>query len=227
MLVLLKSDQLHRVINRGDNEITETMPPESFTSHIAFEKLKQLHQVLTSDNAKQKIPLTDATFFDAAFKYVDDRLKLTLSILVPETEMSPLANELDAVTVQLNAFLGNSNPGHLKNATNSFNTVLVRIRNFPFPLQKGSFDFSKAVASFEKTAADAYRSLEDQNKNLQQELKTTKEDLKSKQKQITELATKLAVKETEIQTVLVRYNSEFENPEEPRIRWLTSKGKIC
>ncbi len=175
------------------------MSPESFTSHIAFEKLKQLHQVLTSDNAKQKIPLADATFFGAAFKYVDDRLKLTLSVLVPETEMSPLGNELDAVAVQLNAFLGNSNPGHLKNATNSFNTVLVRIRNFPFPLQKGSFDFSKAVASFEKTTSDAYRSLEDQNKNLQQELKTTKGRSEGKTKTNYGVATALAVKQTEIQ----------------------------
>ena len=41
------------------------MIPESFTSNPVFEKLEQLHQALSSDTAKEKIQLQDASFFEA------------------------------------------------------------------------------------------------------------------------------------------------------------------
>ena len=152
------------------------MIPESFTSHPVFEKLEQLHQALSSDTAKEKIQLQDASFFEATYKYVKDRLKLTLPILVQEPELNALASEVDAVTVQINAYAGNGNPGHITNATNSVTSVLNRIRNFPFPLSKGDFDFSKSVAGFEQAATTSYKNLEVLNANLQQALKKAEED---------------------------------------------------
>lgn len=186
------------------------MIPEKFTSHPVFEKLEQLQQVLSSDSAKEKIPLQDATLFEATCKYVKDRLKLTLPILVQEPELNALAAEVDAVTVQLNTFLGNNNIGHVTNATNSINSVLNRIRNFPFPLSKGDFDFSKSIAGFEQVATSSYKNLEAQNTNLQQSIKKAEEDLAAKQTQLAAIETKLAAKELEIQNVLTRYNTEFE-----------------
>jgi len=186
------------------------MIPESFTSHPVFEKLEQLHQALSSDTAKEKIQLQDASFFEATYKYVKDRLKLTLPILVQEPELNALASEVDAVTVQINAYAGNGNPGHITNATNSVTSVLNRIRNFPFPLSKGDFDFSKSVAGFEQVATTSYKNLEVLNANLQQALKKAEEDLTAKQTQLANIETKLAAKEVEIQNVLTRYNTEFE-----------------
>jgi hypothetical protein len=186
------------------------MLSEAFTSHAAFEKLEQLHQVLISDGAKEKIPLNDAAFFEAVYKYTKDRLKLALPILVQEPEMTALANEVDAITVQINAFLGNNNIGHVTNATNNSNSVLNRIRNFPFPFSKGDFDFSKSIAGFEQAATNGFKNLETINNNLQQELKKAQDDLVAKQTQLTNLESKLAAKEVEIQNVLARYNTEFE-----------------
>jgi len=186
------------------------MIPESFTSHIAFEKLEQLQQALNADTAKEKISLQDAAFFEAVYKYVKDRLKLTLPILVQDAELNALANEIDAVTVQINAYAGNANPGHITNATNSVTSVLNRIRNFPFPLSKGDYDFSKSIAGFEQAATASYKNLEAQNANLQQTIKKAEEDLTAKQTQLANIETKLAAKEVEIQNVLARYNTEFE-----------------
>jgi hypothetical protein len=73
------------------------MIPESFTSHIVFEKLDQLKQVLNSESTKEKIALQDATFFEAVYSYVKDRLKLTFPILVQDAEVNALANEVDQV----------------------------------------------------------------------------------------------------------------------------------
>jgi hypothetical protein len=186
------------------------MIPESFTSHTVFEKLEQLQQALNADTAKEKISLQDAAFFEASYKYTKDRLKLTLPILVQEAEMNALSQEIDAVTVQINAYAGNNNPGHITNATNSVTSVLNRIRNFPFPLSKGDYDFSKSIAGFEQTATASYKNLEAQNVNLQLAIKKAEEDLTAKQTQLTNIETKLAAKEVEIQNVLTRYNTEFE-----------------
>lgn len=186
------------------------MIPESFTSHTVFEKLEQLQQALNADSAKEKISLQDAAFFEAVYKYTKDRLKLTLPILVQEAEMNALSQEIDAVTVQINAYAGNANPGHITNATNSVTSVLNRIRNFPFPLSKGDYDFSKSIAGFEQTATASYKNLETQNTNLQQAIKKAEEDLTAKQTQLANIETKLAAKEVEIQNVLTRYNTEFE-----------------
>jgi hypothetical protein len=186
------------------------MLSETFANHAAFEKLEQLHQVLISDGAKEKIPLNDIAFFEAVYKYVKDRLKLALPILIQETEMTALATEVDSITAQVNAFLGNNNIGHVTNATNNSNSVLNRIRLFPLLLSKGDFDFSKSIATFEQVATTGYKNLDAINSTLQQELKKTQDDLIIKQTQLTNIESKLAAKEVEIQNVLSRHNTEFE-----------------
>jgi len=146
-----------------------------------------------------------------------------------------LANEVDAVTVQINAYAGNGNPGHITNATNSVTSVLNRIRNFPFPLSKGDFDFSKSVAGFEQAATASYKNLEALNTNLQQAIKKAEEDLTAKQTQLANIETKLAAKEIEIQNVLTRYNTEFEalkttansDIDTEKKKFNAGKGKCC
>lgn len=187
------------------------MTSENFTNHTAFVKLEQLHQVLISDTAKEKIQqVADLAFFDAAYKYIADRLKLTLPILVQESELNALSNEVDAAMVQINAFLGNNNAGHLSNAVNNINSVFNRIRNFPFPLSKGDFDFSKAVANFQQAAQTGYENLKNINAKLLQDLTAIQANLDTKKVQLQEIEQKLAAKEIEIQNVLSRYNTEFE-----------------
>lgn len=185
------------------------MLSENFTNHPVFEKLDQFNQVIISES-KDKIPLNDLSFFELAFKYIKDRLNLTIPLLVQESELNNLVSEIDAAMVQINSFLGNNNVGHITNATNNLHSTISRVRNLPFPFSKGDFDFSKTIASFEHAASVAYRNLEALNNTLQQQLKTVQDDLAAKQNQLANLETKVAAKEVEIQNVLSRYNTEFE-----------------
>lgn len=187
------------------------MTPDNFTNHIVFEKLEQLKQALFAENAKEKIGVENFSFFEAVYLFISDRLRLTIPILVQEAELTNLASEIEAGTVQINSFLGNNNAGHLPNAVNNFNTALNRIKNLPLPLNKGDFDFSKVVASFQKTVENAYKNLESLNRKLQDDLKVTQDDLAAKNAQITTLQQQLTTKETEIQNVLSSYNTEFES----------------
>jgi hypothetical protein len=133
-----------------------------------------------------------------------------LPILVQETEVNALSTEIDAAMVQINAYLGNNNTGHINNAVNNFNSAFNRIKNFPFPLSKGDFDFSKSIAGFQKAAQTGYENLKAINEKLVQDLASTQANVDAKQTQLAAVEQKLAAKETEIQNVLVRYNTEFD-----------------
>ena len=187
------------------------MTADSFTNHIVFEKIEQLKKALFTENGKEKIGVENFSFFEAVYLFVSDRLKLTIPILVQEAELTSLASEIEAATVQINSFLGNNNAGHLPNAVNNFNSALNRIKNLPLPLNKGDFNFSKVVASFQNTVENAYKNLESLNRKLQDDLKVTQDDLTAKKAQITTLQQQLTTKETEIQNVLNTYNTEFES----------------
>lgn len=188
----------------------QDMQPENFTDHTVFEKLEQLKQALASDNAKEKIEIENFSFFETAYLFIIDRLKLTIPVLVQDAELANLASEIEAGTSQINSFLGNNNIGHINNARNNFNSALNRIRNFPLPLSKTNFDFSKVIASFQKTVEDAYQTIEASNVKLQEDLKATQQEIENKDAQIEALQQQLANKEVEIQNVLTNYNTEFE-----------------
>lgn len=187
------------------------MQPEYFTNHIVFEKLEQLKQALLAENAKEKIGIEHFPFFETAYLFITDRLKLTISVLVQETELANLASEIEQGTVQINSFLGNENIGHITNAINNFNSAINRVRNFPMPLSKGDFDFSKVIAIFQKTVDESYKTIDAQNKKLQESLALTQQDLDSKNAQIVALQQQMTTKEAEIQNVLANYNTEFES----------------
>lgn len=187
------------------------MLPEIFKSHFVFEKLDQFHQVLETDNAKEKIGIDSLAFFDATYNYIKDKLKVTIPLLIQEPELASLVSEIDAGTTQINAFLGNNNPGNLTNATNNFYSALNRVRNLPFPVSKGDFDFSKSIADFQQIVQDKYEILEEENSKLKENLNTTEKDLVAKQNQIGEIEKKLAAKEAEIQNVLSTYQTEYTN----------------
>nr|WP_294901295.1 hypothetical protein [uncultured Pedobacter sp.] len=187
------------------------MQPENFINHTVFEKLEQLKQALSTENAKEKVGIENFSFFETVYLFINDRLKLTIPILIQEAELTALASEIEAGTVQINSFLGNNNVGHITNAINNYSSALNRVRNFPMPFSKGDFDFSKVIATFQKTLEEAYKTIEADNKKLQEYLKKIQEDLLQKNTQISTLEQVLTTKEVEIQNVLNNYNTEFEN----------------
>lgn len=186
------------------------MIAENFKNHPVFEKLEQLKQVLLTENVNEKVGTDNFVYFESFHLFIKDRLKLTIPILIQEPELNALSSEIEAGTVQLNAFIGNNNAGHIQNAINNFNSALNRIRTLPVPISKGDFDFSKAIAIFEETINTSYLSLDEINKKLQKELNNTQEDLMTKSAQITALEKQLSAKETEILNVLNKYTTEFE-----------------
>jgi hypothetical protein len=186
------------------------MTGETYKEHNVFEKLNQLNQALSSDTAKDVIEIENYLFFQSAFEFITDRLKLTIPSLVQEAELKALSSEIEAGTVQINSYIGNKNIGHINNAVNNLTSSLNRVRNLPLLLSKGDFDFSKAVATFQKTFENAYDSLESEKNKLKEQLKLTEDDLITKNTLLSALQQQITAKEVEIKGILTKYTAEFE-----------------
>ncbi len=187
------------------------MTSENFDNHNIFDRLNSLEEILENDDVKNKIDLEKLSFFQTVFSYVNQRVKLTIPDLVQQTELDALSNELNAGITQVNSYIGNNNIGHLNNATNNFNAAINRIKNFPIPVAKADFNFSRKIADFEKTAKSKYKSLEKDKDELRTEIEKFKTDLTTKETQIQKLLKLIEGKETEIQNLNSTFQTNFNN----------------
>jgi hypothetical protein len=202
------------------------MNTENFEKHVLFDKLQQFEQIISDPDAKDKIDIERLTFFQSVFDYISQRINLTIPDLVQQVEMDALSNEIAAGVTQINNFLGNNNAGHLTNATNNFNSVLTRIRNFPIPLSKNDFNFSKKIANFESTVKKKYDSLEKEKTNLEKEITEFKTDLDNKEKEIQRLFKLLSDKEAQIQNLNSTFQTEFNNIKSQQNQGFKSDKKV-
>lgn len=202
------------------------MNPDTFQNHPLYEKLEQLKLRLSEDESKEKISVEMLSFFNSAYQYISDRIKITIPILVQDAEMNAMGSEVEAALQQINAFLGNSNAGHLTNATNNFNSALNRTRNFPLPFSKNDFNFSKAISDFQKTVKEKYDILEKENKNLKEAIEKFESDLNNKEEEILRLFKLIETKETEIQNLNSTFQTEFNNIKTKAIQEFDTDRKL-
>tara|TARA_R110002124_G_scaffold236769_2_gene401993 strand:- start:10 stop:1224 length:1215 start_codon:yes stop_codon:yes gene_type:complete len=187
------------------------MTSENFDNHTIFDRLNSLEEILANEEVKEKIDLEKLSYFQTVFSYINQRVKLTIPDLVQQTELDSLSTELDAGISQINSFLGNNNVGHLTNATNNFIAAINRIKNFPIPVAKSDFNFSRKIADFEKTAKSKYKSLEKEKDQLKTEIENFKTDLTTKETEIQRLLKLIEGKETEIENLNSTFQTNFNN----------------
>jgi predicted nucleic acid-binding Zn-ribbon protein len=187
------------------------MTSENFEKHNIFDRLNSFEEILANDDVKEKIDLEKLSFFQTVFSYINQRVKLTIPDLVQQAELDALSDELNAGISQINSFLGNNNVGHLNNATNNLIAAINRIKNFPIPVAKADFNFSRKIAEFEKIAKSKYKSLEKEKDNLKSEIESFKTDLSVKETEIQRLLKLIEGKESEIQNLNSTFQTNFNN----------------
>lgn len=187
------------------------MDPNNFKNHLVFSKLSELNTVLKSQEAKDKIDLASMHYFQSASKYIRDKLKLTIPILVPDAEFNTLAQEITAATSQIRPFLSNLNVGHLNNAIANLNSALNRVRSLPTPMSKVDYDYAKAITDFESTVRAKYETLKSENNKLKNQNTSLKDELGRIDQELTRLANLLTTKEKEIQNLNSNFQTEFTN----------------
>lgn len=187
------------------------MTSENFEKHNIFDRLNSFQEILANDDVKEKIDLEKLSFFQTVYAYINQRVKLTIPDLVQQAELDALSDELNGGISQINSFLGNSNIGHLNNATNNLNAAINRIKSFPIPVAKADFNFSRKIAEFENIAKSKYKSLEKEKNELKSEIENFKTDLSEKETEIQRLIKLIEGKENEIQNLNSTFQTDFNN----------------
>lgn len=186
------------------------MTPTEFENHQVFEKLEQINSRIEESELRELIAIDSLNFFETAISYLKDRFKLTIPIIVQETELNTIAKEIENALTQINSFVGNKNVGHITNATNHLYTAITRIRNLPLPFAKNDFNFSKNISNFEKITKEKYSSLEVENKELKNEFSTLSKKLEDTNKELEKVNTTLKQKELDIQNLNNSFQTNFD-----------------
>ena len=186
------------------------MAPTEFENHQVFEKLDQISSRIEEKELRKLIGVDGINFFETAISYLKDRLKLTISTIVQEAELTTISKEIENSLTQINAFVGNKNTGHITNATNHLYTATSRGRNLPLPFTTNGFDFSKNIVNFEKITKEKYDQLETENKELKKQFDALSKKLEETDKALENVNTTLKQKELKIQNLNKSFQTNFE-----------------
>jgi hypothetical protein len=187
------------------------MTGQGFENHLVFDKLEQFKNRLTEVEIRESIGINDLNFFETAYKYLIDRLKLTIPTIVQESELTTISQEIENSLSQINTFVGNKNSGHLTNAKTHLHSAITRVRNLPLPFSKSDFNFSKNIANFEKIVQEKYEVLENENEGLKKDLENLNTELDANRTELKRISALLEQKETEIQNLNSSFQIEFTN----------------
>jgi cell division septum initiation protein DivIVA len=193
------------------------MAPTEFENHQVFEKLDQISSRIEEKELRKLIGVDSINFFETAISYLKDRLKLTISTIVQEAELTTISKEIENSLTQINAFVGDKNTGHITNATNHLYTATSRGRNLPLPFlendfdfSKNGFDFSKNIAKFEKITKEKYDQLETENKELKKQFDALSKKLKETDEALENVNKTLEEKELKIKDLNESFQTNFE-----------------
>lgn len=187
------------------------MTSSEFENHPVFEKLEQIIIRISEKKVREKIELEKLNFYDSSCKYIKDRIKLTIPVLVPIAELNTISLELENGFAQINAFIGNNNIGHLNNADANINSAMTRIRNLPIPFSKSDFNFTKVISNFEEIVTAKQKQIETENNALKGELESIKLDLVAKQNEIKQVSDLLVAKTNEINNLTSTFQTDHNN----------------
>ena len=182
-----------------------------FENHQVFDKLEQFKNRINEKEVRELMSVDHIHFFETSENYLRDRLKLTIPIIVQESELSQISVEIESALTQLNSFVGNKNIGHINNAINNLHSAISRVRNLPLPFSKNDFNFSKNISNFEKIVHEKYNEIETENNALKEIIEGLKTEVNNNITELKNINNKLSQKETEIQNLNSTFQTEFSN----------------
>jgi hypothetical protein len=187
------------------------MNPSDFKQHPVFDRLSDLKKSLQSKAAREHINLDSLNYLQTSMNYIADRLNCSIPILIQDSELNAIAQDLTNELGQINAFLGNSNSGHLINAINNVNASLSKIRNLPSQLIKGNSNYSKILSNFDSLVRAKLDFLNNENKSLKNQISLLGKDLEKSNQELKKLSNSLLQKEKEIQNLNNNFQTDFKN----------------
>jgi hypothetical protein len=187
------------------------MNPSDFKQHPVFDRLSDLKKSLQTKTARENISLDNLNYLQTSMNYIFERLNSSIPILIQDSEINAIAQDLTNEQGQINAFLGNLNPGHLVNAINNANSCLLKVRNLPYVAVHGKYDFSKVLSDFDGLVKTKLDFLNKENKSLKNQITSLGKDLEKSNQDLKRLSNALNQKEKEIQNLNNNFQTDFKN----------------
>ena len=95
--------------------------------------------------------------------------------LIPIQPLNNLQNPLTQISSQLSNYQSNKNAGHIQNAHNQLENVLVHLSQIPIPSTPGDMDsIREAAVALRRSAGQHIRNVEDEGRSAMQQLQRVK-----------------------------------------------------
>lgn len=189
------------------------MTPENFNEHIIFQKINSLEDVIFNDELEGELEPEKLLFFQSAYNFISQRIKLIIPSLIQKSEMDGLSNELNAAFSNLNQFISSNSTNSLNNAINNLNNAVSKSRNLPLMIVEQDFNFSKEAANFQKTVSNKYKLLDTEKDALDNKINELSESLSNQKAELKRLSDIIEDKEVEIKNLNSTFQTNFENIE--------------
>lgn len=188
------------------------MSPEDFLGHPVFEKIKQLEELLNSEEVAEKVETDELNFFNSFLFYTKSQLNQAIPDLVIVAELDGIANDITSGISQINNYLGNSNQGHIKNARSHFHSSLThRLKTLPVKQSEESYPFSKLIAEFQKSIEEKAKSIDKTFKSLEGKINDLDNNILASKEDLNGLTDMLRSEQIQIQNLTDRFQTELEN----------------
>jgi hypothetical protein len=187
------------------------MNPSDFKQHPVFDRLNDLKKSLQTKTARENISLDNLNYLQTSMNYTFDRLNSSIPILIQDSDINAIAQDLTNEQGQINAFLGNFNNGHITNAISNANACLSKVRNLPFQATKGNSNYVKLLSNFDSLVKAKMELLNKENKALKNQITSLGKDLEKSNQDLKRLLNALIQKEKEIQNLNNDFQTDFKN----------------
>ncbi len=188
---------------------------DKFEEHAVHGQLQNYKQKLNEiEEQNTEEPSPEATEHIERLKYVSNQVETVFRILDPFlTPVGPLNTinqQLAQAIAQCNQFQDNENVGHLANANNHADAVLIQLNSLPSIRTTEDLEsLNEAILSLRRSVGQHNRYVSDERESIKSQIEKAKEELEN-------LETNVAAKETRLDEVVSEFQRQFSESEERR-----------
>jgi hypothetical protein len=203
----------------------------AYSSHPLWGQVEQIKQ--WSESAMFS---TEAILVNEQFTFARDKVFATGAVIHSYLEQTPailasihglnqIQAQLQNATNEINAFIGNANPGHIVNAANHIDqSVIPSMWSFlPRLHELPESNISEIISNLRIGANSALEGIVTQRTQLEAELEQVRTEINSERERLSSLSETLVSQKTEAMSVNARLQQEFSEHETKRASTFVEK----
>ncbi|GAU08885.1 hypothetical protein [Desulfoplanes formicivorans] len=188
---------------------------DRFDNHPVHGQIQSFEQLIASaEGIVDEIEDTNAIESYERLKLILDAIKSKFDsidpLLFPAAPLQNLNNQIRQVVSEINAFNSNGNVGHLTNANNHADNVLVNLSNIVSPSLPRDIDgIRESVTSFRRSAGQFIRNLEVEHNDLAAKYEAISQQFEG-------ITAEINTQKGRLDTAITQFQQQFSEAEDRR-----------